>query len=199
MQNTITINVENRKYKMQVNRRQIDVEIWEKYIENNYPEWHKEKYSNNWPIRIIYYDKNHYGIFKLYLSRWTNMYTIIQKLNKIIEGQLKMIDKCFGEDVSENIKKFLYKNFYIEDNFMYMHRNIYDFNHNTNNYLLEDLPCLDKGRYYIKERWALNGNCTINNISSLINADAIISRFMTFRLRNNNPIRFNSFQVKTVN
>lgn len=194
MQNTIKINVENRKYQMQLKRGGIDIETWEKYIEKNYPKWHKEIYQDKWPVRIIYYDKNRYGIFELYLSRWSSIKSIIQKLNLIIDGQFKMIDRCFGIDIAENIKKFLYNNFDIMKEFMYMHRNIYDMNINTNHYLLEDLPSLHKGKYYTKQRWILKFDTTINNIASKIGSDAIISRYTVLRLRNNyefNPKVFN--------
>ena len=184
---------EKRKYNMQLNRKEIDIEIWEKYIEKNYPDWHKEKYQDKLPIRIIYYDKKSYGIFKLYLSKWTTITCIIKKLNYLIDCQFKMINRCFGIDISEHIKictiiLILQKNLCICIN-------IYDININTNGYFLQDLHFIDinKGKYYVKQRWVLQVDTTINNIASKIEGDAILSRYITLRLKNNYQFKPQNF------
>lgn len=154
-------NIALRRYMMAKNRRISDIE-WLIYIENAYPEWYEEEYSNKWPISIIYYsapDKivNYLSaeVYTLRLNRYIQMKSLLRYFRRFLTSQKNAIYACFGDDIAEHIFKYipslthplpsLQSEFYIHKDYVYKNHKdtkfVYTHNHRVK---IEDITTINR-------------------------------------------------------
>ena len=124
-------------------RRHITEDEWYDYLEKCYPEWWESLYNNKLRVTIIYYDDkkskyqtNTFYEYPFYIDKKCTMNEILKIFHKFLIGQKLAINMCFGNDISDNIIKYLPKSdFDPTDNYIYVHKrnfntyNTSDFTH----------------------------------------------------------------------
>lgn len=119
-----------RKMALAHARKSITYDEWYTYLETNYPEWWKKVFGDKWRINIIYYGRNKNNnhqtdIYPMYVNKYSTMYEIMITFKSQLLFQKSAMNFCFGNDITENIMKYLPgHNFDPKNNYIYIHKHI---------------------------------------------------------------------------
>lgn len=138
----------NRKKLLALQRSAISQSEWNKYLEKNFskksieseediieydsPILGKYKKGNMWDFQIIFYplDFSSEGglslTYKFNAYRHITMGEILNNFQKFIKNQQLVLKIIFGEDIFNIIKKYLPNPFIGDNNYLYIHKHIFD-------------------------------------------------------------------------
>lgn len=138
----------NRKKQLALQRCVISQSEWNKYCEKNFskksieseeniieydsPILGKYKKGNMWDFQIIFYPLDFTSgsgqslTYKFNAYRHLSIGEILNNFQKFIKNQQLVLKIIFGEDIFDIIKKYLPNPFVGEDNYLYIHKHVFD-------------------------------------------------------------------------
>ena len=160
-------------------KREISLDSWTNYIEQNYPDWFENEYKNKWPIKIVYYRDSVPTILTFYFNGWIPISNLKVKFKKLIECQHLCIKNLFGDDIANIIIQYLPQIPDICNNYLYIHMHI---------------PCADNigyewGNFHLRPmkdkiyRFRIPEDYTLSNINRALRKYPQSSRYTILRFR----------------
>ena len=138
----------NRKKLLALQRSAISQSEWNKYLEKNFskksieseeniieydsPILGKYKKGNMWDFQIIFYpldftcESGQSLTYKFNAYRHITMEEILNNFQKFIKNQQLVLKIIFGEDIFNIIKKYLPNPFIGDNNYLYIHKHVFD-------------------------------------------------------------------------
>lgn len=138
----------NRKKLLALQRSAISQSEWNKYLEKNFskksieseeniieydsPILGKYKKGNMWDFQIIFYpldftcESGQSLTYKFNAYRHITMGEILNNFQKFIKNQQLVLKIIFGEDIFNIIKKYLPNPFIGDNNYLYIHKHVFD-------------------------------------------------------------------------
>ena len=137
----------NRKKQLALRRSPITQSEWNKYCEKNFwggawveeniieydsPILGKYKKGNMWDFQIIFYpldftsESGQSLTYKFNAYRHLSIGEILNNFQKFIKNQQLVLKIIFGEDIFNIIKKYLPNPFIGDNNYLYIHKHVFD-------------------------------------------------------------------------
>jgi hypothetical protein len=138
----------NRKKQLALQRSAITQSEWNKYCEKNFskkfieseenviefdsPILGKYKKGNMWDFQIIFYpldftsESGQSLTYKFNAYRHLSIGEILNNFQKFIKNQQLVLKIIFGEDIFNIIKKYLPNPFIGDNNYLYIHKHVFD-------------------------------------------------------------------------